>query len=154
MAAVNKIAEPAKVVESEKPMFRENGATTKAEQEKQLPAVETESIKDDQAKVETPIVEPEKPKLVPFPGNDPQKTSGSFNVYNLDAYISGKHLTTPAEKVTIPGFEEYSFFIARPTATGGKFSNKNWDIYETTTGMSIGTLQATKQKTIDEARTS
>ena len=117
---------------------------------KRLPSKKRPSV-NEQPKVETPIVEPEKPKLVPFPGNDPQKTSGSFNVYNLDAYISGKHLTTPAEKVIIPGFEEYNFFIARPTTTGGKFSNKNWDIYEATTGMSIGTLQATKQKAIDEA---
>jgi hypothetical protein len=125
VAAVNKIEEPAKAAETEKPMLRENGATTRAEHEKQLPAVETESIKNEQPKVETATVELEKPKLVPFPGNDPQKTSGSFNVYNLEAYISGKHLTTPAEKITIPGFEEYSFFIARPTTTGGKFSNKN-----------------------------
>ena len=108
-------------------------------------------IKEEQPKVEAPIVEPEKPKLAPFPGNDPKKTSGSFNVYNLNAYISGKHLTTPAEKITIPGFEEYNFFIARPTTTGGKFSNKDWDIYETTTGMSIGALRDTKQKAIDEA---
>ena len=107
--------------------------------------------KEEKPKVEAPIVEPEKPKLASFPGNDTNKISGSFNVYNLNAYISGKHLTTPAEKITIPGFEEYNFFIARPTTTGGKFSNKDWDIYETTTGMSIGALRETKQKAIDEA---
>ena len=151
VAAVNKIEEPTKVSEPEKPMFRENGATTKAEQEKQASTIEKETIVNEQPKVETPTVEPEKPKIAPFPGNDPQKTSGSFNVYNVDAYINGKHLTTPAEKVTIPGFEEYNFFIARPTTTGGKFGRKDWDIYETTTGMSIGTLQATKQKAIDQA---
>ena len=151
VAAANKIEEPAKVIESEKPMFRENGATTKTEQEKQASTTEKEAVVNEQPKVETPIVEPENTKLAPFPGNDPQKTSGSFNVYNLDAYISGKHLTTPAEKVIVPGFEEYNFFIARPTTTGGKFSNKNWDIYEATTGMSIGTLRETKQKAIDEA---
>ena len=40
VAAANKIEEPTKVIESEKPMFRENGATTKAEQEKQASTIE------------------------------------------------------------------------------------------------------------------
>ena len=102
---------------------------TKAEEiEKQTPSVYAKSeyqgppimgvdkkaeTKEEKPKVEAPIVEPEKPKLASFPGNDTNKISGSFNVYNLDAYISGKHLTTPAEKITIPGFEEYNFFIAQ-----------------------------------------
>jgi N12 class adenine-specific DNA methylase len=151
VAAVNKIEELAHVSEPEQPMFRENGAKTKAEQEKQASTIEKEAVVNEKRRVETPIVEPEKPKLMPFPGNDPQKTSGSFNVYNTNAYISDKHLTTPAEKITIPGFEEYNFFIARPTTTGGKFSNKDWDIYETTTGMSIGALRKTKAEAIENA---
>jgi hypothetical protein len=134
VAAVNKIEESARATEIEKPMLGENGAINRAEQVKRPATVEPGAAVNEQ------------PKLAPFPGNDPQKTSGSFNVYNLDAYISGKHLTTPAEKITIPGFEEYNFFIARPTTTGGKFSNKNWDIYEATTGMSIGTLKKQSRK--------
>ena len=45
VAAVNKIEEPARAAEIEKPMLRENGATTKAEQEKQPPTVETEAVR-------------------------------------------------------------------------------------------------------------
>jgi len=62
-------------------------------------------------------------------------------------------LLLPLRRLLSQALKSTASLIARPTTTGGKFSNKDWDIYETTTGMSIGALRDTKQKAIDEART-
>ncbi len=80
--------------------------------------------------------------------NNPRLKKGTFHIHYLK-----KDIPVDGEKVIIPEFENYNFFIARPIGYGDKPTNKDWDIYEATTGMSIGTKNKTKADAIEEATT-
>ena len=55
--------------------------------------------------------------------------------------------------ISIPGFEQYHFFIHRELLPGGLYANKNWRISEATTGLLCGGNAApTIQECIDKTQ--
>ena len=69
-----------------------------------------------------------------------------FEIYDR---INKQFIPVPnAKEVKIRGWEDFTFFIHRPTTLNG-FSRKSWQISEVTTGCGVGRSQPTKSAAIE-----